>query len=843
MKKSITLHSPLFQNILIWVVVCAIGIFFRLYPLRETISGDSHERATLYVITQLRQQVAQIIDHQNPSLSNQEKDILKRRALDETIRKDGAKIRDTISRVTEEIDKQTATKQSFYLLESDSYYYLDLTENIIETGKISDTFRGSKYLNKRMLAPLGHWEPLNLHAYVGFVIYKISSLFKKDIPLMLGVSFTPLVIFSLSIIPFILICRLMECRSAAIFTGGVLLALAPIFVKRSMLGWYDNDPYSLFFSFLIIYFLFKAQKTDSPTNILVAAVPVTISFIAYTFFWQGWVFIFCLVAAAGVVSCAETFFIARNKAATKRLASLYSVIILATFLGVSLSFGPKDFFVLFQEGWKALKNFLVPQLSPWPDIYISVGELKGISFKELFALLGPSFYAPLAVVGLIIGLWHTFRKRESPPRQMIITLFIFTASTFVISRGAMRFALLTLIPTSLCFPIFLEHALKFLEKISNKLPFLNKRLLPQQIILTVLAGAIIFFPIKFLQKTISTLPNPLFNSSWESALNYLKNNSPENSVINTWWPPGHFIKQTAKRRVSFDGATINFPQAYWMAQIFLTSNEREAAGMLRMLNASANQAAEFLTQKTGMKLSSAIFIIEQIVRVNRTTAALLVSKIIPDKMIAQKLMDLTHGQPPPSYLLIYSEFVENNLQLPFIAHWNFEEIEKINADAARLKAVPPRKSGEYIQFLWNLAGGPYKYSGILPEVNRSGEKILFKENISVDLTTMDCRVHSPQYGSGVPLSIFYLEGTEWKEKRLANGRLPYSVVFYKEDNLYHVVLMDRPLAQSMLVRLYFFDGAGLNFFRPAFETSDLTKRTVIKIFEIDWKRFYAEINE
>ena len=38
--------------------------------------------------------------------------------------------------------------------------------------------------------------------------------------------------------------------------------------------------------------------------------------------------------------------------------------------------------------------------------------------------------------------------------------------------------------------------------------------------------------------------------------------NPENSIITTWWPPGHFIKSMAQRRVTFDGATINFPQAY-----------------------------------------------------------------------------------------------------------------------------------------------------------------------------------------------------------------------------------------------------------------------------------------
>jgi hypothetical protein len=836
MKIPSFVRSDFFSHFLVWIIICAVGIYFRLYPLQTKISGEVNERATVYVISKIREQISQQIDAQSKNLPAQHRDILKRKLFDETIHKDGAKIRETISTVSKTMGNELKAQEPFYLLESDAYYYLDLTENILKTGSISDTFKGSKYLNKRMLAPTGHWEPLNLHPYIGFFLYKTISLFKSDIPLMYAVAFSSLFIFSLSMIPFILTCRLLNCRPMITLTGGLFLCLAPIYVKRSMFGWYDNDPYSLLFSFTILFFLFNALKNIGRKNIQwISAALLIVSMILYTFFWQGWVFLFSLLVIAGIVSIMDAFFIVKNRNLSKVLFYLYGGMTLLIFLGVSLTFGPKDFFTLFQEGWTALKGFLNPQLSIWPDIYISVGELKGISFKELIALIGPSFYFYLTAGGMIALAAETIFKKQHSSRQALIFLSIFAVCSLMIAKGALRFVILSLIPISLCFPLVLQRACQALESISTKRPRSIKFM--AGIIVLLLA----ILPITFIQKTIATLPNPLYNSTWEKSLTALREKTPSESIINTWWPPGHFIKQTAKRRVTFDGATINFPQAYWMANVYLAKTEREALGILRMLNNSGNQAAEFLHEKLGFDISSAVFILEQITQATETDARILLKKIIASPEDTDHLLQLTHSDPPPSYLLVYAEFVENNLQLPFIGNWNFQAVEKINKSPELLKKIPSHKSKEYIEFLWDLAGGSYKYSSPLPQVSRRGNTLIFKDNVTIDLDTMDCHVDSPQFGRGIPQNIYYLDNGAWREKRFEEGKLSYSALLYKEGAQHFTILLDKPLAESMLIRLYFFNGAGLKYFRPVSEESDLTKRTVIKVFEIDWEKFNTDL--
>ena len=57
-------------------------------------------------------------------------------------------------------------------------------------------------------------------------------------------------------------------------------------------------------------------------------------------------------------------------------------------------------------------------------------------------------------------------------------------------------------------------------------------------------------------------------------------------------------------------------------------------------------------------------------------------------------------------------------------------------------------------------GGPPKYSDALPLLGKTNDQLIFRENLTVDLDTMDARIKSPQYGEGQPLSVFYLKDGE-----------------------------------------------------------------------------------
>ncbi len=56
---------------------------------------------------------------------------------------------------------------------------------------------------------------------------------------------------------------------------------------------------------------------------------------------------------------------------------------------------------------------------------------------------------------------------------------------------------------------------------------------------------------------ISSSQGTVLTNNWWEALNWMKNNTPECSIVATYWDPGHFIVAIAKRPVVFDGAGQN----------------------------------------------------------------------------------------------------------------------------------------------------------------------------------------------------------------------------------------------------------------------------------------------
>ena len=824
----------LFFYLIIWLLAMSIGLYIRFYPLRHFAPREISERATLSVINALREKVSFQIAKGNPGLSLQQQALLTQQQLDQLIHDNSSKVRKSIEDSTKTLMNLTSSSQKTpYLLESDSYYYFALTENILKTGHISEKIKGSKYFHPLMLAPIGFWEPLNFNPVIGFAVYKILTLFVPSISLMTGVSYTPLFIVAFTLMIFLWICRTFQFSLPIIFTGSVFFLLAPIYVKRSTFGWYDNDVYNVLFPLLILnlqlYGLSHLKENKKLAYSLAALT--SLSIMLYTLFWQGWVFYFTVLCISQFLFIAYNHFWVKDTSRTKELFTFFSLTNGLAVILISLKFGPQEIQTLFSEGWKALNEFLNPKLTSWPDIYITVSELHKSSIGQIIKLSGGILFSILAIGGVITCIWDLFSKRSPSINFAYILLISFLTLIFPLTLGAQRFAILCFIPLSLFFCIGLQRSFIILSSLFTNLKI---KIIPS--LLTILIIILPIFPITHLERTMKELLDPIFNETWEKALKDIQEKTPQNSIINCWWPPGHFIKAIAKRRVTFDGATINVPQAYWLANVFLSQTEEEAIGYLRMLNNSANQATEYL-QTQGLPLSRSVEVLKAITKLSPIEAKFALNPILKDPEKITHLTDLTHSTPAPSYLFLYNEFVENNLQLSFIGHWNFKKIEEINKDPELLHKVPSSRSKEYINFLWELSGGAMKYSGILSQVSQIKDTLLFPENVYINTGKMECQIASKTYGKGIPYSIFYLENNDVVEKILDHGNLNYSVVLFKKDNAYQCILLDRDLARSLLVRLFFFDGKGLKYFTPFTTAADLTKRTEIKVFQIIWPKF------
>ncbi len=70
------------------------------------------------------------------------------------------------------------------------------------------------------------------------------------------------------------------------------------------------------------------------------------------------------------------------------------------------------------------------------------------------------------------------------------------------------------------------------------------------------------------------------NRAWLNALDWIKENTPEDALIVSWWDYGYWITVNTGRKTLADGATINETQIRFLARI-LTGDEAEATYILK----------------------------------------------------------------------------------------------------------------------------------------------------------------------------------------------------------------------------------------------------------------------
>ncbi len=815
------------------LIAMTIGLYFRLYPLTHNVASDEYAQATMLVLAKVRLTITEQANARFPNMSAEEKQRLIQTQFNAILRKDNAKLREAFDQVGQQLIKKTGEKKH-YLQESDSYYFLDLTQNIIDKGDVSTKVNGSQYFNEKMLAPIGYWEPQTWHPYIGAWVYKTARLFNPKIDLMTGLGFTPLVLFPLVLAAFLMACRGLGCGWASAFTASMFLILAPIYLQRSTYAWYDNDTYSVLFPILNLGFLFFALRSiENIKKMIFWGILAGLSFGLYARFWTGWGFSWGIILASLTFTTARAFFF---KEATRRnFALLLAIVGATTLFFLIVSIGMKQFLELLPFAFGELKKFTMTEFKGWPDLFIVVGELHPATPREAIILTGGPILCLGALFTFIGVAVRSLMQRKSPPDSMIL-LALFTTITLLLSLSAERFTILLITPVALVFAYGLEMLWQGRNNIAERIrstPVVIQR------ILLICFMLLAMIPVAVSHKMISTLLHPIFNSAWDRALTQLRKKSPPNSVVDTWWSPGHFVKAIAKRRVTFDGASIKGEQAYWLTRVYLSQNEDQALGILRMLNTSSNQAAEFL-QKRGWPLSQITAVLTEIAPLSRKEASTRLNPVLAPKDI-KELLKLTHATPPPSYMLIYNEIVEGNVLLGYVGKWDFAKIEAMNKDPEARRKIPRKSSRDYIDFLWNLVGGQLRQSETLNPAGRKDSKILFNENVIIDTADMSVTVNSSKFGHGIPASLVYLDEATGHviEKRLNNASLSYAAVFFKDkDNVPHCILMDRMLANSLIIKMYYFDGQGLDHFKLFSKEQDLTGRTKIFVYQVDWPKSY-----
>jgi dolichyl-diphosphooligosaccharide--protein glycosyltransferase len=234
-------------------------------------------------------------------------------------------------------------------------------------------------------------------------------------------------------------------------------------------------------------------------------------------------------------------------------------------------------------------NAINPFLTTTDPLVDSVSEHATTTIQQSF------FMHSVLMIFAGLGVWIIFNKTKSNPtnfpKDMMVFALIFGLIGVYVSSAFLRlelFASLSIIVlSSISLSILIKQIVNYRKPINS---------IQNKIIKVSSMGIIVILVIMPLTMPVNgnwissvDIPPTILNggsayhvatNDWKETLEWIKLNTPEDSVIAAWWDYGYWITTLSDRATLADNATIDTVQIQKIAKIFL-SNPDDAWNMLQ----------------------------------------------------------------------------------------------------------------------------------------------------------------------------------------------------------------------------------------------------------------------
>ncbi|NJL44256.1 MAG: hypothetical protein HC945_03010 [Nitrosarchaeum sp.] len=416
--KRWAIANPAIISYLLLFLLIAIpfltSVHVRSYPASLPIT---EEWAKNSILSNVRNQITAQIEQQYPNLPADRKQARIQEDLDAFYQQNKAAIDEQAIVGGQQFRElmQDDTGQT-YLLAIDPYEFLRRAESIAETGDVCDEIRDGQCWDTHKLAPLGVPASKDFHSSFGAWLYKVVSVFNKDVTVKNVFFYIPLIVASLATIPAFFLGRRAGGTIAG-FTAAMLVALNASFLGRTPAGFSDTDAYNVFFPLLIFAFLAEAMHARETWKRVTFSLLAAASTALFTQAWGGWflTFLTCLAILIGFIT--YQLLKAAFKLTEKKSPAFKDLPEVATAkreLGVAALFIGMSFILLMLLGISPLTPFknAIGSLSIneasnptlWPNVLTTVAELNDASITDIIQSLGGKFLFFLALFAIPLSL-------------------------------------------------------------------------------------------------------------------------------------------------------------------------------------------------------------------------------------------------------------------------------------------------------------------------------------------------------------------------------------------------------------------------------------------------------
>jgi len=845
------------KKIMPWLLILsavAAGLYLRVYP---SFLPFFDKKAVQEIQSEEAKAVTRSLADLYPQADSATRELMAAKVLQERLKTDRLSLQQRAARRAQEMKGRYLDENGNpYLRGIDSYYWERLLENLMKRGQIGDREVNGAPYDDLVRQPIDPAIKKSVHIWLGLIFYKIWSFFDPRVPLERTLFYVPLVLSCIIGIFSFFVARKLGANDLGAFIASVAVNVSPFLVVRVASEWFDTDIYNVLFPLLIFgAFLYAGAGRRTVVRRVFLCALAGFFTACYASTWKGWWFVFDIMILSGVLFLVNLKQSQREEATPPEIMRHYGAC-----LALFFSFG--SILVVFFSGFTAWADCWIEPLrltsilkvtenAMWPNVFLTVAELGRASAMDVIRGLGGQL---IFFSGLIVLLYAAlFERALRNPRYGfgLLCLVFWVVTTFYAAIEAFRFTLLLVVPVGLAFGLAVAKIYEAMAGVFQK--YLTA---PQAILARgLLVFAISLYPVVNIADLCIRLSTPPFSmdDQWHGVLTKLKTQTPPGAVVDSWWDYGHWFTGAADRRVLFDGMTQNTPYAYWVASALLTDNPREFTGILRMINASDNKAVDELIGADRMDLSAAVSLVRRCLAAGPSQARTYLAEALPPERVRRVMELLFPRNLPPVYFVVSYDMPAKISPISYIGNWDFSKVDlwfkhqhlsrdEFLAYAQRRHHLTPQEARsryEEIFFVDKKASRTWfshflDYYSPVGSARRDGPMLYFDNGLSVNTENWHAFVQDQDpAGRGVPRSLFYMDNGVFKEVGQEKPDLAYSAIVFKEKGEYKSLLCDTALAKSMLVRMYFFGGEGLDFLK-LFDKSVDDKGSAIYVYEIVW---------
>ena len=313
-------------------------------------------------------------------------------------------------------------------------------------------------------------------------------------------------------------------------------------------------------------------------------------------------------------------------------------------------------------------------------------------------------------------------------------------------------------------------------------------------------------------QTSDTVVPGTSDAMWNS-MKWINENTPEDTVITSWWDFGYLFEIAADRQVTFDGGSQSGDRAFWLGQAMTTDNLELSAGIFRMLDSTGTLAQEALINYTNSSGQATDILIDILPKTASDAQKDLTSKYHLTADQAKTVVNYTHpDKVRPVIFVASSDMLSKAGWWTYFGAWDFD-----NQSSENYNYYVPTEQVEVKPGTTNklaiLNDQGMTVNAVITRGTGNNTTSAYTEAVYTE-TGEQIKINDTDYN---PLNISHIivieDGYIMKNESVSGVKdANFTLFLMGNDNQYTPILISNELRNSMFTQLYLLGGSGQDIF-------------------------------